>query len=121
MFDETTPLLRASDDACTTGSVADRPPTPGRRGRRWVFAAAAAAAVVLLIVGVELTQGTGDDDVRANAPAGPNPSSTIRPTTPPTAVVIPTTVPGDDSTQGRLLPEGAPSTPSTGELVASLS
>ena len=33
---------------------------------------------------------------------------------------MPTTVPGDDSTTGSLLPESAPRTPPSGELVATI-
>jgi hypothetical protein len=134
-------LLRASEDASTTGTGFADVDIPRMRreriGRRWLVLGAAATAI-LLVAGTVLVTGTGDDGGRGSAAPGPasttpTPPSTVLsspstipppPTTaitpPTTAITPPTTTPGDESTQGRLLPEGAPSTPHIGELVASI-
>ena len=79
---------------------------------RWLLAAAVVAAV-LLVAATVLVQGTGVDDIRTKVPpAGPSPTTTM--------LTPPSTAPGDGSVDGLLLPEGAPSTPDTGELVASV-
>jgi hypothetical protein len=108
------------DDTNAEGTVVDIQRTRRDRsaGRRWVVTAAAVVAVMLLIAGVVLVQQTGDDHIRTK-PAAPGPAPTTL--TPPTTLLTPpTTTPGDDSTTGPLLPEGTPSTPRTGELVAAV-
>jgi hypothetical protein len=72
--------------------------------RRWRLAAAAVAALVLVLGGV-LVWAASSDDAHTPAPAGPGTTST---TVPPAAL------------QAFLPPEGAPSTPLAGELVASI-
>jgi hypothetical protein len=87
----------------------------GSGRRRALVAAGAVAAAVLLIAATALLQ---RDDSAQREPAGPGPTSTI-PTPGTTGERPPDTEPGDASTEGPLLPAGAPSTPYTGELVAS--
>ena len=84
-----------------------------RTARRWRFAATAAAAA-LLIAGAVLVATTGDEEPRAQAPVVPAPSPTT------TMEPPPPTRPGDESTEAPLLPDGPPSTPHAGELVASV-
>ena len=115
-------LLRASENASTTGMGVDVPRTRRERigRRRLVLTAATAAAAILLVAGTVLVAWTGDDGVRGSA--APAPSSTTIPTTVPSNVVTPpNTAPGDGSTEGPLVPGGVASTPPASELVASIS
>jgi hypothetical protein len=96
---------------------------PTRRERsvrsRKLIAVAAVAAAIVLIAAALLLRGTRGKPVNVE-PAGPGPA----PTTPKPPLgydAPPQTYPGDGSTDGPLLPEGAPSTPHTGELVAAVS
>jgi hypothetical protein len=99
----------------------DRPPR--RRG----LVVLALAAVVVAIVGVGVAVLRDDGDARPG-PTNPRTSNASRaaPDAAPTSATIPPderpppTTPGDASTTAPLLPEGAPSTPHTGELVASV-
>jgi hypothetical protein len=104
--------------------VVDTERTVDRRtARRWRGAAAAAVPVVLLVTAATVFVTSSDDGGVRTKPAGQTPSTTPSPTalTPPTTVVRPqSTIPGDRSTQGALLPDGAPSMPHSGELVASV-
>jgi hypothetical protein len=88
--------------------VVDLEPTPRERAghRRWLVPAAAAAAVVLL-VGSGLVWSATNQDAETPEPAGPGPTST--------------TVDPSRAVDAVLPPEGAlPSTPETGELVATI-
>lgn len=121
------------DDMSAEGTVVDIQRTRRDRTarRRVVVAAAAVVAAVLVIAGVVLVQQTGDDHIRIK-PAAPRPTLTPPSTTTPPetgpyrrldgtfSVGPPVTVPGDGSTTGPLVPEGEPSSPPTGELVAAI-
>jgi hypothetical protein len=72
---------------------------------RWRFATAAVAALVLVVGGVLVWVAT-NDDAATPAPAGPGPTSTTTSPSPRGEALLP--------------PEGTPSTPVTGELVASI-
>ena len=98
---------------------------PPRRLRLLVLAIAAAVAA---IAGVSVAVVSRDDGDARAGPANPSTSNASRtaPDAVPTSATIPPderpppTNPGDASTTAPLLPEGAPSTPHIGELVASV-
>jgi len=96
----------------------------GRRARRGLFLLAIAAAVVAgAWVVVSLDE--GDSQSEPGRRGMSNSSSTVRSVVPGSTVIPledrpPVTSPGDGSTTAPLLPEGAPSTPHAGELVASV-
>jgi hypothetical protein len=98
-----------------------------RRLRRRRLLVLAIAAVVVAIAGVSVVVTRDDGDAEAG-PANRGTSSASRTapdvvstsTTIPREVRLPPTTAGDASTTAPLLPEGAPSTPPVGELVASI-
>jgi hypothetical protein len=117
-------LLRASDDTSTADTVARNPRARRERiGRRWLVAGAG-ATVVVLVAGTALLTEPGE----AGRQSEQTSASALRQTAPPTvpttvasnAVTPPITAPGDGSKEDPLLPEGEPSTPHTGVLVASV-
>lgn len=114
-IDETTPLLRASDDARAMEAVVNENARRQRIGR-WSLVAAAATTAAVLIAGSALVTRSGNDDSRTETAASSPDSTTVAP--PSSIATPPTTVPGDDSTEGSLVPGGTPSTPQVGELVA---
>jgi hypothetical protein len=115
------PILRPEPEPEPEAGDEDRPP---RRRRLLVLAIAAVAA----IAGVSVAVVSRDDGDAKAQPANPSTSNASRaaPDAVPTSATIPAneTLPptsaGDSTTTAPLLPEGAPSTPLTGELVASV-
>jgi hypothetical protein len=115
-------LLRASEDTSTTEAVAGSQRAWRERiGRRWLVALAGATVVVLVAGTVLLTEPRerGSQAEAPPAPTIPTPAPTAPTTVPSNVVTPPITMPGDGSKEDPLLPEGAPSTPEIGELVAS--
>jgi hypothetical protein len=98
-----------------------------RRPRRRRLLVLAIAAVVVAIAGVSVAVSRDDGDAEAGrANRGTSSASRTAPdvlstsTTIPPEERLPPTTAGDASTTAPLLPEGAPSTPPVGELVASI-
>ena len=85
-----------------------------RSGGRWRLIAAAALAAVVVLAGTALATGAM---YRAIITPSQTPAT---PTAPRTPLTPPSTTPRDASTTSPLLPEGVPSTPPTGELVATI-
>jgi hypothetical protein len=105
--------LRSSSDVPAVETVPASIPAPRPRGRRFVFAVAAVSVLVLGAVALISREDESGTSTRATPPV---PEST----TIPEVARPPSTVPGDASTTAPLVPEGAPSAPATGELVASV-
>jgi hypothetical protein len=97
-----------------------------RRPRRRRHLVLALAAVVVAIVGVSVAVSRDDGDAEAEpGNRGTTSASRTAPDVPPPTVLPmeerpPPTSPGDATTTAPLLPEGAPSTPDVGELIASV-
>jgi hypothetical protein len=83
---------------------------------------AAAAAVALIVATIVLVRTANDNDGTVLTPVGTGQDRSVASSPPETAPPFApnTTVPGDGSSTGPVLPEGAPSTPAVGELVASI-
>jgi hypothetical protein len=105
-------------DTNAEGIVVDIQRSLDRTARnRWLIAAAA-VAVAIVVAGTVLLADGGRDAIRTKPATQNSAPPTLTPPT--TTLTIPTTVPGDDSTTGPLLPESAPSSPPSGELIATI-
>jgi len=123
-LDDAPQLLRASDARTSEVVVDVRRASRHGIGRRWRVGVAVLGAIVLVAATVLVTRTVEDASEQHATTASSTPIQTPPPPAPTTVasnvVTPPITAPGDGSKEDPLVPQGEPSTPQTGELVASV-
>jgi hypothetical protein len=112
------PVPEAGDDELVEQEGPVAPQVEGRSQRRRRLLVLVIAAAVVAIAGVTVVVSRDDGDASNASRSAPDLG--LGSTTIPQGEQPPVTTPGDASTTAPLLPEGSPSTPHVGELVASV-
>ena len=127
-FGDDLEVIELLPDEATTPRRSEREADDKHRPlrRRGLFLLAIAGVVVAVVgVWVVVSLNDGDAEAEPERRGTSNPSRTVPAVVPGSTVIPPeerppVTSPGDASTTAPLLPEGAPSTPAIGELVAAV-